>query len=174
MPQPQRLATADDLHGDHPLLSRAEFDHYRDQLVELRRVQDRDLPQLLRDARGFVANDAAEEIAQIREDQTVVEARIAYLEVLLADARVVDDDGWHADRVVPGRVLSVRYARSGREVAFVLGGSAPSHAKAVSVRSPVGQALLGRSVGDVVSVELPNGTVEEICIVSVAPPLPEA
>ncbi len=173
MPEPQRPATADDLHGDNPLLSRAEFDHYRGQLAELRRVRERDLPQLLRDARGFVANDAAEEIAQIREDQTVVDARIDSLEAMLQDARVLDDDGWDADRAVPGRVLNVRYVRSGREVAFVLGSAAPSHARAVSVRSPMGQALLGRNTGDVVSVELPDGTVEEISIVSVQPPLLE-
>jgi hypothetical protein len=72
MPEPQRLPATDD-----PPLSRAEFDHYRDQLVELHRVRERDLPQLLRDARGFVANDTAEEIAQTREDEAVVEARIA-------------------------------------------------------------------------------------------------
>ena len=56
-------------HPDHPnsasLLTRADYDQYRAQLEELRRVRDRDLPELLRDARGFVASDAEEEIAQI-------------------------------------------------------------------------------------------------------------
>ena len=49
-------------HPAHPnsasLLTRADYDQYRAHLEELRRVRDRDLPELLRDARGFVASDA--------------------------------------------------------------------------------------------------------------------
>ena len=50
-------------------------------------MRDRDLPELLRDARGFVASDAEEEIAQIRDDHVFVDARIAHLEAPLRDAR---------------------------------------------------------------------------------------
>ena len=77
----------------HPasLLTRADYERYRVHLAELRRVRDRDLPELLRAARGFVASDADEEIAQIREDHVFVEARIAHLEALLRDAHVIAD-----------------------------------------------------------------------------------
>ena len=44
----------------------------------------------------------------------------------------------------------------------------------MSARSPVGQALMGRRVGDVVAVELPTGRVEELRIVAIAPPAAEA
>ena len=62
-------------HRDHPnsasLLTRADYEQYRAHLEELRRVRDRDLPELLRDARGFVASDAEEEMAQIRDDHVL-------------------------------------------------------------------------------------------------------
>jgi transcription elongation GreA/GreB family factor len=97
-------------HPDHPnsasLLTRADYEQYRAQLDELRRVRDRDLPELLRDARGFVASDAEEEIAQIREDHVFVEARIAHLEALLRDAHVIAD-GEAPDVAFPGRVVDV-------------------------------------------------------------------
>src|SRR5829696_10225854 len=89
-------------HPDHPnsasLLTRGDYEQYGAQLAELRRVRDHDLPELLRDARGFVASDAEEEIAQIRDDHVFVEARIAHLEAVLRDARVM-----------PGREIEVEY-----------------------------------------------------------------
>src|SRR5215213_7086923 len=80
---------------DHPnsasLITRADYEQYRADLQELRRVRDRDLPELLRDARGFVASDAEEEIAQIRDDHVFVDARIAHLDALLRHAEVIAD-----------------------------------------------------------------------------------
>jgi transcription elongation factor GreA len=158
-------------HRPHPnsasLLTRDDYEHYRAQLEELRRVRDRDLPELLRDARGFVASDADEEIAQIREDHVFVEARIAHLEALLRDAHVVADSE-APDVAFPGRVVDVEYTRNGRLATYRLA-SAGSAGRpgVVSAGSPVGQALIGRAGGDLVSVELPNGRVEELRIVAV-------
>src|SRR3954453_204356 len=131
MPEPLQLATIDDLAGGHPLLTRDEFEQYRDHLAELRRVRAHDLPLLLRDARGFVANDAAEEIVQILEDQAVVGARIAHLAELLRDARVLDEAGSHAGRVLPGRIVDVRYG-SGREASLIVARRPVAGARPVS------------------------------------------
>jgi transcription elongation factor GreA len=169
MPQPPAFASLEDLDGAHPLVTLSEYEGYRSQLAELRRVRERDLPQLLRAARGFVANDAAEEIAQIQHDVAVVDARIAHLDDLLRDARVFDDAQWDAQRVIPGRVVNVRYGGTGKETAFILSSFPSEAARAVAPRSPVGRALLGRRTGDVVSVELPNGRTETIAILGVTP-----
>ena len=158
-------------HPDHPnsasLLTRADYAQHRAQLEELRRVRDRDLPQLLRDARGFVASDAEEEIAQIRDDHVFVEARIAQLETLLRDARVIAD-GDSPDVAFPGRVVDVEYTRNGRRATYrIAGAGSGARPGVVSAGSPVGQALIGRASGDLVSVELPDGRVEQLQIVAV-------
>ena len=158
-------------HPDHPnsasLLTRGDYEQYGAQLAELRRVRDHDLPQLLRDARGFVASDAEEEIAQIRDDHVFVEARIAHLEALLRDAHVIADSE-APDVAFPGRVVDVEYTRNGKRATYRIA-SAGSGARpgVVSAGSPVGQALIGHARGDAVSVELPNGRVEELRIVAV-------
>jgi transcription elongation factor GreA len=172
------MATAPDLtqalgmtHPDHPnsasLLTRADYEQYRAHLDELRRVRDLDLPELLRDARGFVASDAEEEIAQIRDDHVFVEARIAHLEALLDDARVIADS--EAPGVAfPGRVVDVEYVRSGKHATYrIAAAGGAARPGTVSAGSPVGQGLIGRARGDVVSVELPNGRAEELRIVAV-------
>ena len=143
----------------HPasLLTRADYERYRGHLQELRRVRDRDLPELLRDARGFVASDAEEEIAQIREDHVFVEARIAHLEALLRDAHVVADSE-APDVAFPAGswTWSTPATASWRRT----GSPAPA-APAAGARCPParrsGKASIGRARGDLVSVELPDG-----------------
>ena len=158
-------------HPDHPnsakLLTRTDYEEYRAQLDELRRIRDRDLPELLRDARGFVASDAEEEIAQIRDDHVFVEARIAHLGALLRDARVIADSE-APDVAFPGRVVDVEYTRTGKLATYRLA-SAGSAARSgtVSAGSPVGRALIGHTDGDLVSVELPDGRREELRVVAV-------
>src|SRR3954463_16621771 len=108
----QALAMTHPDHPTAPLLTRVDYEQYRARLEQLRRVRDHDLPELLRDARGFVASDAEEEIAQIRDDHVFVDARIAHLEALLRDSHVVADS--EAPGVAfPGRVVDVEYMRDG-------------------------------------------------------------
>jgi transcription elongation factor GreA len=151
------------------LLTPAELRRYQEQLAELHRIRDDDLPELLRAARELAATDAAEEIVQIHDDHAVVEARIGHLEGILSDAQVFDGSEHDADQVVPGRTVTLRYVRTGKEASLAVGdGVAAGTLRSVSVRSPVGQAILGRFVGDVVTVDLPTGRTEELLVVSVA------
>ena len=151
-----------------PLLTPDEYERYREDLERLREIRDRDLPGLLREARTFVANDAAEEILQIQEDQAIVDARIGRLEVLLATAHVLDGD-LAPDVVTLGRSVEVEYLRTGRVANYLIAGVPPSSAGegTVSAASPIGAALMGRSPGDIVVVELPRGRVENLRVVSV-------
>ena len=159
-------------HPHHPdsasLLTRGDYEQYRAQLEELRRVRDRDLPELLRDARGFVASDAEEEIAQIRDDHVFVDARIAHLEALLRDAQVVADSE-APDVAFPGRVVDV-VVHARRQA-----GDVPDRRR--RRRRPPGQRCrpARRSVraSSAAPVEiscrssLPNGRAEELRIVAV-------
>ena len=152
------------------LLTRADYDRYRRHLDELRQIRDRDLPELLRDARGFVASDAEEEIAQIRDDHVFVEARIAHLETLLSDAHVIAD-GDAPGIAFPGRIVDVEYTRSGKL------GDLPDRRRRprgrpgnrVRRRRRSARASLGALRGDLVAVNLPSGRAEQLRIVAVRP-----
>ena len=151
-----------------PLLTPQEFERYGEELERLRAIRDRDLPDLLREARTFVANDAAEEVIQIHEDQAVVNARIGRLEELLSTAQVIDGD-LAPDVVTLGRNVEVEYLRTGKVANYLIAGVPPSSAGdgTVSAASPIGAALMGRSPGEIVAVELPRGRIENLRIVSV-------
>jgi transcription elongation factor GreA len=148
------------------LLGAAEFATYERELARLRDLRDRKLPERLRAARGFVAADVAEEIAHIQEQQTVMDARIARLVDLLGAATVIADDQ-RSDVATLGSTVDVEYPRTARRARYRLTGAASGHERGgVSARSPVGRALMGRRVGDVVSAELPGGRVEQLHVVS--------
>jgi transcription elongation factor GreA len=161
-----------DTETPRPLLTAEEHQSYLEELNRLREVRDRDLPRLLRDARTFVASDAAEEVIQIHEDQAVVNGRIAQLTELLRSASIVADD--EAPHLVSlGRSVEVEYVGSGKVVAYRIAGiPSGTRTRTVSARSPIGAALLGRSAGDLVAVALPSGRVERLRVLSVQLPDP--
>jgi len=161
--------------ADAPLLlGAAEFAAYEQEVARLRDLRDRELPERLRAARGFVAADAAEEIAHIQEEQAIMDARIARLEDLLSGANVLLD-GPAADIATVGSTVEVEYRRTGRRATYRLTGAASgSDAGGVSARSPVGQALMGRRAGEIASAELPGGRVEQLHVVAIRSELGDA
>ena len=153
------------------VIGASEHAEYEQELDRLRAVRARELPDRMRRARGFVAADAAEEIAHIQEDHAVVAARIARLEDVLGSAIVLPDGP--ADGVATlGCTVEVAYERTGRRATYRLHGIASgTDARSVSARSPVGRAVMSRRAGDVVSVQLPSGRVESLRILAITPPM---
>jgi transcription elongation factor GreA len=170
--RPERVARLDRTEGliSELVVGASEFAEYERELDRLRGIRARELPDRMRRARGFVAADAAEEIAHIQEDHAVIDARIARLEGLLRTATVLPDGP--ADGVVTlACTVEVEYERTRRRASYRLNGIASgTDARSVSARSPVGRALMGRRAGDVVSVELPSGRLESLQIVAITPP----
>lgn len=104
-----------------------------------------------------------------REEQGFVEARIADLESKLANAQVIDVTKLPpSDRVVFGATVVVHEEEADRELNYRIVGEDEADIKAglLSVNSPIARALIGKSVGDLATVEAPAG-VRELEIVEV-------
>ena len=159
-----------DASASELVIGASELAEYEQELGRLRAVLARELPDRFRRAREYVSADAAEEIAQIQEERTVVDARISRLQDLLRRATVLPDST--ADGVATlGCTVDVAYERTGRRASYRLNGIASGDgAHSVSARSPVGRALLGRRAGEVVSVDLPSGRVESLRITAISAP----
>jgi transcription elongation factor GreA len=145
---------------ERPTLSREALEALRAELEELKTTGREKISAQLRHARelGDVTDNAAFETA--KHDQALLEGRIARLERLLKDA-VVRDAPLDASVVVPGIAVTVRDATDPSiEDSFVVAESEErvTGARVLSPRSPLGQALLGKRVGDRVTYEAPGGT----------------
>lgn len=120
-------------------------------------AEQREIPARLRVAREF--GDAAnnDEHQAIREDEAVLTARIARLEDILLRAAVVEHDDAD-DSVTIGCSVSVVDVDTDEKLEYVIGSAHGVLSRGtVSALSPVGRALLGRRVGERVSIQLPHG-----------------
>ena len=121
------------------------------------RAERREIPARLRVAREFGDMANNDEHWAIREEEAVLAARIARLEDILARATEVDHNDVE-DSVTVGSTVTVVDVDTRERLKYVIesahGVLTPG---TVSAISPVGRALLGRRVGELVSVDLPHG-----------------
>jgi transcription elongation factor GreA len=149
----------------------AALQRERDGLLHERLHQ---FPERLRLAREHGDAASNDEHLAIREEEAVLDARLARIEDILRRAEVVraaESD----DRVAIGSSVTVLEVDSGEAIDYVVESAhAAAKPRSVSAVSPVGRALLGRAIGDVVTVALPRkGRTRVLEILAIAP-LPAA
>lgn len=103
-----------------------------------------------------------------KEEQGKMEGRIRQIEAILEDCVIVEDEAGTGE-VRSGSVVSIRYAGDDDVERYLLGSIEERHddLDVMSPGSPLGSALLGRTAGDSVSFEAPNGSTLEVEIVDV-------
>ena len=145
---------------ERPVLSQSALDALRAELEELKSDGRTRMGERLKTAieLGDITDNAAYEAA--KQDQAMLEGRIAKLETLLREA-VVRDRLADTSVVGQGVVVTVRdCVDQDIEDSFVVAESEErvTGARVLSPRSPLGQALLGKRVGERVTYEAPGGT----------------
>ena len=106
-----------------------------------------------------------------KEEQGKSEARIRQLRALLLDARIGAPDAAD-DEVAQGRVVSVRFTSDGEVETFLLGSreeAAHATIDVYSPTSPLGEAVMGKRVGDTATYQLANGKEMSVEILSTDP-----
>jgi transcription elongation factor GreA len=96
-----------------------------------------------------------------KEDQGFMEGRIQELEYLLKNARIIDTSGIPSDTIQVGSRVTVQEGDYPAETYYLVGATEadPRNGK-ISNESPIGQALIGRHVGDEVTVNTPGGEIK--------------
>lgn len=137
-------------HGEQ--LTRAEKEQLEQELVELEGPRRREVVDAIATARAH--GDLAEnfEYHAAKNEQGLLERRIAILRSRLHDATVIDEEAAAASGVVTVGSKVELEREDGERMELEI-----SSVGGVSPESPVGQALLGRSEGDVIEVDAPRG-----------------
>jgi transcription elongation factor GreA len=128
------------------------------ELDELTTRRRREVAQRIKEAREFGDISENAEYDDAKNEQAMLEARIAQLEDKLRSATVIDASSITNDVVVVGSVVHVK-DEAGKSVKYTIVGSAeasPTELK-LSNESPVGKALLGRKRGEEVVIKTPRG-----------------
>ena len=142
------------------ILTTAGLKRIEDELRELQTVRRQEIAESIRQAKGL--GDVAEnpEYEDAKNAQAFLEGRISELKNILNAALVIDEREVPTDHVGIGSVVRVKDLEPDEEWEFTLVGSfeADPDEDRISNESPIGQALYGHKVGDVVAVKVPVGT----------------
>ena len=133
-----------------------------DELQDLKVVQRKEIAQKIKEAReqGDLSENAEYDAA--KDEQRDIEARIEEIEKILKNAEVVVEDEVDSDKINVGCKVDVYDVEFEEEIEFQIVGSTEANSLEgkISNESPVGKALIGASIGDVVEVETPTGVMQ--------------
>ncbi len=134
----------------------------RAELNQLKDVERPKASQAIAEARdkGDLSENAEYDAA--KEAQGLLEMRISKLEETLANARLIDESQLDTSKVLVHSNVKIKNKANGAEMNYKLVAQSEADLKSgkISVDSPIGKGLLGKKVGDVAEIKVPNGTVQ--------------
>ena len=151
------------------LLTPEGLDKLKDEIEHLSTVKRREVAERIKEAREFGDISENSEYDDAKNEQAMLEARIASLEDKLRSASVIDATELSSDIVRVGSIVNVKDEGSGKSLQYTIVGSTeadPGDNK-LSNESPVGKALVGKKRNDEVSVQLPNGKARKLKITKI-------
>ncbi len=148
----------------------AQLNYYTEE--GLKKLKD-DLRELISVQRPFISNQIAEardkgdlsenaEYDAAKEAQGLLEMKIAKLEGVIANARLIDESTMDNSKVFILSKVKIKNVQNGKMVEYTLvaENEADLKEKKISIESPIGQGLLGKVVGDIADIITPAGVVK--------------
>jgi transcription elongation factor GreA len=134
----------------------------KDELEHLKHVERPKASQAIADARdkGDLSENAEYDAA--KEAQGLLEMRISKMEEIYANARLIDESQLDLTKVLVLSNVKIKNQANGMEMKYTLVAESEADLKTgkISVTSPIGKGLLGKSVGDVAEITVPNGVLK--------------
>ena len=133
----------------------------QDELEYLKTIKRKEVAENIKTARSFGDLSENSEYDEAKDEQGKVEKRIADIEAMLANIRVVDDADVKTDSASVGSKVKILYVEDGEEAEYTIVGptEADPLAGKISDDSPVGSSILGKKLGDEFVVETPSGNI---------------
>ncbi|HMN88848.1 MAG TPA: transcription elongation factor GreA [Saprospiraceae bacterium] len=143
-------------------LTQEGYDRLKAELEELKTKGRQDAARAIAEARdkGDLSENAEYDAA--KEAQGMLELKISELEKTLSNARVLDQSTLDTSKVTVFSKVTIKNVKNGKQLVYKLVSEQEADLKAgkISVGSPIGQGLLGKTVGEVAQVTTPGGKLE--------------
>ena len=134
----------------------------KDELHQLESIERPKISQQIAEARdkGDLSENAEYDAA--KEAQGLLEAKIAKLKETVANARIIDDSQLDTSKALILSNVTIKNVKNGMTVTYklVAENEADLKSKKISVDSPIGKGLLGKSVGDIAQITTPGGVMD--------------
>ena len=134
---------------------------YEDELHELKVVKRKEVAQKIKEAReqGDLSENAEYDAA--KEAQGLLEMKISQLKSTIGDAKIIDTSKMNADTVQILTKVELKNVKTGMKMVYTIVAESEANLKLgkISVNTPIAQGLLGKKVGDVAEITIPQGKI---------------
>jgi transcription elongation factor GreA len=138
------------------------LDKLKEEVAYLKTIERANISRQIAEARdkGDLSENAEYDAA--KEAQGLLELKIAKLEQVLGNARVIDESKIDNSKVLALSKVKIRNTKNGAEMTYQLVAEKEADLKSgkISIKSPIAQGLLGKSVGEKANINVPNGVME--------------
>lgn len=144
------------------LLTSEGMKKLEEELEQLKTVRRKEVSEKIKVALSFGDLSENSEYDEAKNEQAIVESRINEIEAMFKNATILDESGISTETVSVGSKITVKHLKSGKVDTYKIVGStetAPLEKK-ISDESPVGKAMLGHHLGEIVDVEAPSGIIQ--------------
>lgn len=151
------------------IVTQEGYDKLKAEIEDLSERGRREIADRIKEARDFGDISENAEYDAAKNEQAMLEARIATLEDKLRDATIVDEANLDNDVVQVGTTVHLKDQKTSKSVKYKLVGSSeadPLGGK-LSAESPIGKALLGHKRNDIVKVPVPRGPQRQLKITKI-------
>ena len=151
-------------------MSREGYDKIRAEIKQLEEVERPEVIRQIQEARekGDLSENAEYDAA--KEAQGKLETKIAQLKSVLADAKIIDTSKVQTEVVQILSKVEMKNVKTGAVMTYTIVSESEANLreKKISVATPIAQGLLGKKVGDVATIKIPQGVIElEITNISI-------
>ena len=143
-------------------LSAERFQALKDELNYLKTVREREVADQIKEARSFGDLSENSEYDEAKNEQGIIEARIAEIEKILQNVKVLDSNDLSTEHISIGNKIVLKNLATKEVIELHIVGSKEVDKKngKISDESPVGKACLGRTKGEIVEVDAPIGIIK--------------
>ena len=141
------------------VVTRAGLEALEQELENLKIVRRKEVAEKIKVARGYGDLSENAEYDAAKDEQGEIESRIATLEAMLKNVRVIDSDDLSTETVSVGTHVKIEDEDGDVDEYDITGSTEadPMNGR-ISDESPVGAGLLGKKVGEIADISLPNGS----------------
>jgi transcription elongation factor GreA len=144
------------------ILTKEGLKKLEDELEQLKTEKRKEIAEKIKVALSFGDLSENSEYDEAKNEQAMIESRIAQIEAMLKNVKLIDDDEISTEVVNLGSKVTVLDVEMNEKVVYSIVGSTESDpdANRISDESPIGNAIIGHGVGETVTVEAPGGSFE--------------
>ena len=140
-----------------------------EELEQLKTIRRKEVSDKIRVARSYGDLSENSEYDEAKNEQAIVEARIADLEVMLKNVEILDETELDTESVSLGSTVKIHDEEFNEDIEYTVVGSTEADLdnNKISDESPIGKSLLGKKVGEIAEAQLPGGDIAKFKILTI-------